>query len=116
VIYHERITLTGASDTGYSDSPVFGWIKFLKVSYTNGNATTGALTITDEDSGIVIHQVSASATDVEAPVRKQAIDESGTAITGVYGEIPVSSRIKAVSSGHNANTEITIDVYYERPA
>lgn len=110
-IYHGTLTLTGTTDTDYLE--VQGLIEWLKITYTNGNAGTGDIVITDEASGVVIYSETNGATDVDGPVRAQAIDRSGSAKTA-YERIPISSRIKAVSTGHNANTSIALDFLVSR--
>ena len=105
------ITLTGITDTDYSPTAMNGLIEYFSIAYTNGNATTGDLTLTDEETGISVYAVTDTATDYEGPVRAQISTNAGTAVTA-YDKIPVTSRLKAVSAAHNSNTQIDIIVWW----
>lgn len=111
MIKKETITITGASGTGYSDSPVDGLLEYIKVTYTNG-AATGDVTITDEVSGLALLTLTDNTTNFSALVRGQASGITGSALTGVYDRLPISSRVKVVVAQENANTTVQVDVWY----
>lgn len=105
------ITVTGTGGTTYS-GPVNGLVEYILVDFTNGNAATGSVVITDEEKGVAVLTLSATATDFSQPVRRQAYDNSGSAITGEYSKIPVSSRFKLVVSGEDANSEVAVTLWW----
>lgn len=111
MIYRKVVDCSGASGTAYSSLSIpNGLVEYLKVTYTNGNAGTGDITISDETDDVTIWSETNGATDVDNPIRKQALDPSGNYKD--YERIPITDRIKVVWAGHNANTSIEVVVWY----
>lgn len=112
MLRHKQVSVTGAS--GAVDiTPAHGFLEAVKVAYTNGQAG-GDLTITDPQTGDTYLTRTNSNTDLAAtPVRKQAVDAAGSAITGIYERIPVTSGFTVTSAQQASNTTVVVDIWWQ---
>lgn len=111
MISYDTITLTGVTDTDYSKTAV-GVLKYLKVTYTNGDAG-GDVVISDDQTGLVFVTLTNKNAAVAGNVQAAVVDVSGVAIANVYTDLPVVSRFKAVSAEQAANTSILIQLWWD---
>lgn len=108
---HTSMTLTGVSGSQPTTIPLFGLIDHIKVTYTNGGVG-GTLTLTDTQSGLQFLSRSNN-TNVAGPLRKVAIDPSGTTIDTSGGErMPVMSTVTAAWANHASNTSILVEIWW----
>ena len=111
MLRYTTLTLSGVAGAQDTGQPYFGYLNYIRVAYTNGNAL-GTLVVTDKATGLTLLDTSA-ATAVEGPVRQDAIDADGAAISGVAAPIPVIGYITATWAAHNSNTEITLELWID---
>jgi len=111
MIYHEQLTVSGVSGTVYSTRPAVGFLEYIKVLYTNGDAG-GDVTITDDEEGTALLTLANNNTDKASPILVQVMGTTGSAIAATYSRIPLTSRIKMVVAQEAANSTVVADVWW----
>lgn len=111
MLRHKQVSISGAAGTA-DVAPAHGLLEAVKVTYTNGQSG-GDLTITDPQTGDSYFTRTNSNTNLAAtPVRKQAVDPSGSAITGIYECVPVTSGFTVTTAEQASNTVVVVDIWW----
>lgn len=110
MIRYKQLVVSGAAGIAQY-IPAYGWLDFVRVTYTNGQAG-GDLTLTDVQTGISLLALTNHNTSFAAAVRKQAVDQAGSAITGEYERVPFSGGLQLETAQQASNTVVTVDIWW----
>ena len=104
-----------ATATGYSPR-IAGAILAVAVQYLDSPPATSDITLSDEEdpTADAFLSLANATTDRKFYPRKQAAQNTGSAISGVYDAFLVVGRIKAVLAQANDGDSVLVTVWYRR--
>lgn len=103
-------TDTDASGDGSDSTTVTGFIESIYLDYAAGTAATADVTFTDQ-RGNAILTVTDNNTDAVIPLRIQAKDTTGAAITGQYERVPLLGALTMTIAQGGASVTDAVTAY-----
>ncbi len=116
------VTTTGgagvSAGTSYSNRPISGAIKAIRVDWAGTAPVTSDITVTidldDDHPAVTLYTKSDSATDAWVYPSVQATDTAGAAVAGVYQDIVGTGRVKVVVAQCNdLAPAVVVYVWYD---